>query len=876
MTPTDKVLGQLAAIQTFIENFPMSILDMMHGKVYTSIFDFLIDVLNACGVNTNEIMEYLLREIYGVEANINGSIEAFYDQIRSGEIKVDEQNEFMEALEMGIKGVFMTLLSSIFTCSAIPILPNKIFDKPNNISFNGKTGTAAYTLLSNDAFPPFLVPTSIIDPMGLLDVCPTSEDGRLFYATQGKDMYYKKEYTSIMSAHTVTKTATTETTYTTYTYETKSAYTKNIKITLVSVSNAEGDEYSENNYKFEISDSIESDVIITVNYSPYNSKNSLIWESRIPAGEQQTEDIWIISPVDMYGKGQRTIINNISINNNGSGADCGYDADSDGKIWVYLSRDGGAWSEWSENGLNSISWGDINGETETIEIPHEETVTENSEYEVTEPIELFYLAYVGCNYEDVDESQLIRVDYVPQGDIDESKTEVLLDSPEYIVHYEGLNPNTLYQTMDMNAFMWYVLHKGMKAPQVEYNHMMWDSRISASKQDIGRKSAVEWNNWYNSKTEPNGEFTYNGSPVTDKSPIYPIIQLEPQGMAENLFRVHIPTQTYWMPKIREANLNLSDKAPKVAFNASMYKFNWDYLTNIQILQPKLLLVGLCESLLGFSLSTISSVNINLTKKIIEAKLSSAIKKMIELNDMEVEDCYTTFSNDEVNIMMEEMLLARYNATTYGGETATVRVHDTKKYIDMLDKVNANTAIEGNISSISKLVTEVTASPGTEGSINYGLSVSTDGNLLKKLLWAIAMPILMSIFTPQVLLLLYINFELMGIAKMGDFWGNDYTKILNLLMNKIFGLVKSILLFIKDKIVELLLMFFYKVVLPLLIKYELLLLLERLTYWLTILRAAINCLPRFKFKRNKPIGYLDSVDYADIITTQDTPEATNNC
>lgn len=871
MTPTDKVLGQLAAIQTFIENFPMSILDMMHGKVYTSIFDFLIDVLNACGINTNEIMEYLLREIYGVEASINNGIGAFYEQIKTGEIKVDEQNEFMEALEMGIKGVFMALLSSVFTCSAIPVLPNKMFDVPNDKSFAGKTNTAGYQLLRNGSFLPFLVPTSIIDPMGLLDICPTSEDGRLFYATQGKDMYYKKEYVSIISAHTVTKTATTEITYTTYVLSSRTIYDKNIPI-ILSATTSQVDEYSENNYKFKLSASIDSDVIITVNYSPYNSKNSLIWESRIPSGDKETEDIWIISPVDMYGKGQRTIINSISINNNGSGADGGYIGEE--RVWVYLDRTG--WDDWDNNGLDSISWGAENTSEEPIEIPYESAATKEEVYEVTEPIELFYLSYVGCNYEDIDEDSLVRVDYVPQGDIDETKTEVLLDSPEYIVHYEGLNPNTLYRTMDMNAFMWYVLHKGMKTPQVEYNHMMWDSRISASKQGIGRKSAVEWNNWYNSKTKPEDEFKYNSGHVTDKSPIFPIIQLEPQGMAENLFRVHIPAQTYWMPKIREANLGLSDKAPKVAFNASMYKFNWDYLTNIQILQPKLLLVGLCESLLGFSLSTISSVNINLTKKIIEAKLSSAIKKMIEANDMEVEDCYTTFSNDEVNTMMEEMLLARYNATTYGGETATVRVHDTKKYIDMLDKINANTAIEGNVSSITKLVTEVTASPGTEGSINYGLSITTDGNLLKKLLWAIAMPILMSIFTPQVLLLLYINFELMGIAKMKDFWGNDYTKILNLLMNKIFGLVKSILLFIKDKIVELLLMFFYKVVLQILIKYELLLLLERLTYWLTILKAAINCLPRFKFRRNKPIGYLDNVDYADITTTQDTPEITNNC
>ena len=43
MAPTDKVLGQIAAISTFIENFPMSILDMMQGKTYTSIFDFMIE-----------------------------------------------------------------------------------------------------------------------------------------------------------------------------------------------------------------------------------------------------------------------------------------------------------------------------------------------------------------------------------------------------------------------------------------------------------------------------------------------------------------------------------------------------------------------------------------------------------------------------------------------------------------------------------------------------------------------------------------------------------------------------------------------------------------------------------------------------------------
>ena len=704
---------------------------------------------------------------------------------------------------------------------------------------------------------PFIVPTSIIDPMGLLSVCPTSEDGRLFYDTQGRDVYYKKEYVETTQIIEETITTTETKTVTVTEYEEKEVYEEQIPLKL----SAETvyDKSSEDINAFILEDAVKCDVLIKINYSPYNSKTSLTWEGIIKAGQTTTDGEWLCSPVDLLG--QRTIINSITINGS-NGIDDG------NKKWVYLSREG--WDKWSNNGLDSIEWGYENTITETIETTREETVTEDKPVTTQREVIVNVLDYVQCQYEDIIEDNLVRVDFVPE------QEDVLLDSPDFIVHYEGLNPNTLYKTMDMNAFIWYTLHKGMKNPQVEYNHMMWDSRISAAKEGNGRKSASEWNEWYNSKKEDDGEFKYHDSVVTDKSPIYPIIQLEPQGMAENLLRIHIPSQTYWMPKIREGNLGLIDRRPKVASNASIYKFNWDYLTNIRILQPKLLLVGLCESLLGFTLSTISSVNINLTKKIIEAKLSSAIKSVIEANDMEVEDCYTTFSNDEVNAMMEEMLLARYNATTYGGETSTVRVHDTKKYIDMLDKVNANTSIEGNISQIKKLITEVTVDPGTEGSINYGLQVTTDGNLLKKLLWAIAMPILMSIFTPQVLLLLYINFELTGITRMDEFAGNDFTKVLNLLMNKIFGLVKSILLFIKDKIVELLLKLFYKVIKDIKLKEELLTLLESLTYWLAILKGALNSLHIFKFNRNKPIGYLDNVDYADIIGTQDTPEATKNC
>lgn len=865
MAPTDKVLGQIAAMSTFIENFPMSILDMMQGKTYTSIFDFMIDVLAACGVDLNDITQFLLDKIYGVEEIINDGLEGFYEKLKNGAVEVNTQNEFLEGLEYAIKGIFMTLLSSIFTCSAIPVLPNKIFDGPNSKTFEGNKSKAFEHLQTKDKFAPFLVPTSVIDPMGLLDIDPTSTDGRMFYAIEGGDRYYRKEWVPHFEYVKVKEIQTKDETIEVPIFVEQKLFDKQIGVGIRRIQKA-ADNTEEDINKFYITGgSAEKDIIVQMSYLPYGSKSSYVWEGTIPKGETETIEEWLCSPIDMFGSGQKSIIQSISINNNGGSIDLG------NKTWVYLSS--GASKDfisiWSGNGLNAISWGVENDAITKIESATTQQVTKDEEVEVEKAITKYSYEYVEVQGSDIDSKiNIERVNFVPTSGI-------TTDSPSHIVFYDGLNPNLLYKSMDMNAFLWYVLHKGMKMPQVEYNHMMWDSRVSALKQGVSRKSAEEWNEWYNSKTGYTEEFKYFGSTIVEDTPIFPIMQLEGQGMAENLLKVHIPAQRYFLPKVRNANINETE-VPRHAFNASMYKYNWDYLNNIQILKPKLLLVGLCEHLLGFSLSTISSTNINFTKKLIEAKLSSAIKSVIEANDMEVEDCYMEFSNDEVNAMLEEMLLSRYNATTYGGETATVRVHDTKKYIAMLDQVNANTAVEGNMTSITKLVTEVTTDPGTEGSIDYGLKVSADANILKKLLWAIVMPLLMSIFTPQVMLLLYMNFELMGITKIDTFNGQDFTKIINLIMNKIFGLLKSIILFIKDKIVELLLTLFYEKILPTLMQYQAILLLESITFWMAILKEAISCLPRFKFKRNKIIGAIDSVDYADIIPSQDTPESTSTC
>jgi hypothetical protein len=882
MFPTDKVLGSISAMHTLTDNFPMSILDNLRGRHYASIFEFMIEILNACGVDVNEIIDYLIDKVYGIEASTMDGLEGLYDQLKNGYFEESAQSDFLEKLETAIKGVLMGLLSSIFSCSALPILPNRVFDGPETKNYSSgwtKGVEAAVNLLQqsghNSVFRTIEIHKNVLDPMGMLDICPTTREGRLYYGVEGRDNYFRKEYGLIevpLGGDYVVE---------------KFIYKRQVRVYLKNVDDYLIDESSEHSYKAFIkvltyteddewegeylSTPINKDIKVEVVYTPYGTNEVLTWEGTIKTGRCESDETLFFSPVDSIGR--KTIIKSITINNTASGVDVG------GKNWAYLSAeemetfiDGTDYAfqnddlrmkeGWKLNGVDGIPFGEENYD---IEMTNENTR------------QVYDYSYVSCAPEDIPPSTTVtRVDYIPE--------VIKYSDPEYIVYYDGLTPNMLYKTYDMNAFLWYVINKGMKIPQIEYNHMMWDSRISATKIGANFQSNEEWNEWYNSKKTYADEFEYYGTPIDDNTPIYPIIQLEPYGASG--IKVHIPAQRYFYPKLRNFNLGFNDydgdgfeikpsNPPAHPFNASLYKYNWDYLQNIQILRPKLLLVGLCESLLGFSLYAAATSNLNLTRKLIEAKLSSAIKSMIEANDMEVEDCYTSFSNDEVNMMLEEMLLSRYGATSYDGDTSSIRTHDVNQYIAMLDQVNANTTQEGNVTSIKKMITNVTVKPGSDPEINYGLKLNTDAGLLKKLLWAIAMPILKSIFTPQVLLLIYINFELTGITNMKDALnGQNFTIIINLLLNKIFGLLKSVFLLIKDKIVEILLMLFYEKILVTLTNFEFLLLLERIRDWMAILEAALKCLPIFKlnFKQRKIISAIDEVNYADITDTQSTPES----
>lgn len=835
MASTDKVLGLIGALTTLVDNFPMNILDLFKGKTYTSIFDFLLDVLAACGVNIDKVTEYLLEKIFSVEMSIEGGLENLQEQLANADFTEIEESKFLTILEYSLKVILMALLSSMYGCSAIPVLPNKVMDYPNPEMFGGKiidiynNEYDRLALWQNMVYPGhFEIPVKLLDPMGMLEITPTSTNGKIFYEIGGSDIYYKRvENETTLGAVSITYGSSNT----------------NVQIYPHIEDNGESASLF-----FCSSSGLPENILIKVKYYDKTGNNLLEWSDNLTIASLKTNNslslsnILYIKSITINNKNYYKIVPNIICSLVNNGIDEKYE-----DLFNYVN--------WYDNDL-------------VLGANAEKNSRASSTYSY-EPLE-----EIPDNFKEAK-----RLFSVP--------TIVENTDPDLIVVYNGLNNNELYKAYDMNAFIWYVINKSLRHTQREINYTMWDTRLLAKKDknNWASFSDMELNTWYASKSAATCEFLNprNGQRIQKTDIIRPILQLKKSSFNTHGIEVSFPSQTYYKPRYRKKWITGSgdtNSSLDLTFNSSIYKFNWDYLNSIHILKPKIMLTGFVNYLTGGVLYELSTAEFNLTRELLKSKVSSAVKKIIEADDMGVEDCYSTFSNDEFDSMLEDMLLSKNKMTYYGGDKNKVKKHDAESYYALIDSVNTSTTRVESTSKIKKLVDDILVTPGEEGSINYGLETSLDASILLKLIWAIVMPIVESIFTPQVMLLIYINLCLTGGVNLNFENGITWQDIFNIIINKIMTLIKAIIKFIKDKIVELLYEFLLTIILPTMIKWMAALQLEELQNWLNILMAALNCLPgipMFVLNSAKD-GTIDNVNYADIISknTTSTPETLSPC
>ena len=437
---------------------------------------------------------------------------------------------------------------------------------------------------------------------------------------------------------------------------------------------------------------------------------------------------------------------------------------------------------------------------------------------------------------------------------------------------------SLYKTDDMNAFIWYVANRGDNTDEndaygsasgdenvlYEYNKLAWDSRrINARDEQTRRSTSEDWNDWLLSRK------AYNQKLVLKKAPqegaqeeevenLYPILQIEPSetwGDLEHLV-VTFPAQRYLVTK------KLLGK--EFDITRTIYKFNADYLRSIKIFNWKTIIMNLLYELNGISPIPDIQFNISLSDEIIDARLSTLILDTITADDKEVDDSYYSFSNEDYSEALKRMEIRKYGAKAYDTASSTAIQNPSGIPLDTMNSVSTAATLNEIKSTITRGVYSVAGTSGSTGITKTTLSVDLafESNFVYNLLFAIVKPFIRALLSPQIMLLFCINLDVMGLINLKDLGRRDMDVVSDFIFRKLTGIIKKLIIQIKDAIVLYLLEIVKKEIKKLVDEIIILILLEQLNDYIRLLNQIMECIRLFGI--GKTINGIDEVNYADII------------
>ena len=449
----------------------------------------------------------------------------------------------------------------------------------------------------------------------------------------------------------------------------------------------------------------------------------------------------------------------------------------------------------------------------------------------------------------------------------------------------------------MNAFIWYVLNIGNSIPTkyIPYNKMMWNNRNVLLRDGTISYTYYENNldNWYARKSSttssssldyPDGVFS--GSTLYEKG-MRPILQLEPAKrlVSNDLYTknlvFHIPSEEYYAPERKKILLATGNNSH--SFNATMWTFNERYLDSIQIFNPKFLAVRTIENLSELLMGAVYDTNISLNGKLIRNKLHALLKTMCSKESTIVEDCFFEFSNEELDEVLKNTELERHGLyKNVNGEVIKRNSEDVEQLKDNL----YNSVQKGSIS----VITNENSVGDRDIEIDDGISFDIDPTVtsglmeltLEDLITAFTMPFIEALFTPQIMLFIMINMKTLGLIdedKVDELLNGNNPKLFKFILSKMMTIVNSLVEFIKDFIMQILLNLVLKVLTEWLKKYKWLQAIEATAYWLDLLNSSLKCLRTFKFKLPSVLNTRpDEVNYADIKQDNelDRPETSLDC
>lgn len=440
-----------------------------------------------------------------------------------------------------------------------------------------------------------------------------------------------------------------------------------------------------------------------------------------------------------------------------------------------------------------------------------------------------------------------------------------------------LNANNLWKSCDFNAYLWYVINKGGTSNYTDLQRATWDNRNQVfkkySKDENLKKNFfdTEIPKTYGDKTKipiTNGENDSNGITEISKKQIL-ICEFnervtpssnENSLPSSNILRCWINANRYY--KTRKVKI----KNKEFAFNKTIFEFNYDYIYSLKLFDTKSLVSQIINTLLG--LSTSVEVNASLEVRMIEAKVSEIVDRVIKADDMSSSDCYYNFSNEQYDSLINEAT-EKYNGRYFygGSDNLTVPVN-SEEILNSIMNLDCSGDLIEQSTNISKLLEEVIVKVGEPGNVDISAQFSFGFNFVTDFIKQTIKQIVLQILTPKVALLFLINGAVMGsdVAQIKS-WENFIKNFQNVLV----AIIKQV----KDIMVEELFNFVMEKLKPILEIFMSKLALESIQYYKDLIEDLIlNCIPSLDFSFGKNSSVIDNVNYADITKTKDPGE--NKC
>lgn len=502
------------------------------------------------------------------------------------------------------------------------------------------------------------------------------------------------------------------------------------------------------------------------------------------------------------------------------------------------------------------------------------------------------VAYYFSCYSDNYEYKSINKDDIPEnitpvslGKIpsDNQGDYIVVNNNYYVWKRSLLTINDLWKHDDFNAFLWYVKNKGVYGNTIERQKLIWDNRYK-TKPYTKYERKPEHFFTMNKKYSPlfpyqehvfpfSGDYLekYNSQVNYKKRQILECRYIDGDGIHSDSFQFRLPASNYY--KTRKLSGKKKDSTIW-AINKTIFEFNHDFIMSLKLFDAKTYLCQMVNNLLGVGNI---SFNFSITRdsEQIEATIDSIIEKVINLSDIEIEDCYFTFSNEEYDQMLQNALEKR-QATQNNYSLSNELIEDIKNIDNEATKVETKTKIITN--ALSELTRE--SKEGTNVAGSWKLNYDYQFELIRMLVY----PLIRPLFSPKVMALLLINLQIMGDPlKLTENKAISFKEIAPYFM----GIMTNIIKQIKDIINEMLYSWVIEKLTPLLTLFTLRTIMEQIEMYRQLIMDMITACSGFNlgnlginFNKNGYNDMLDNVDYVDIDPKleelKQTPISKTNC